>query len=82
MRLEGAKDWNHWFYLHSGDRPRPLKSAVAKRLGLTPAEFSKRLSPDLYRPAVTDEEVRLTAEMWDQPEEYVRSIFPRKAAVA
>lgn len=79
MRLTPAKDWNHWFYLHAEDQPRPLKSQIAEKLGLTPAEFSKRLFPSRYRPAVGDDEVRLTAEMWGQSEEYVRAVFPRKA---
>ncbi len=79
-RQQRATDWHHWFYLHSGDAPRPLKSEIAAKLKLTPAEFSKRLSPKRYNPAVTDEEIALTAEMWNQPEEYVRRMFPRKAA--
>jgi hypothetical protein len=80
MRQLSAKDWNHWFYLHSGDVPRPLKSEVAQKLGLTSAEFSKRLTPSRYKPAVSDSEIAITAEMWGQPENYVRRIFPRKAA--
>jgi len=75
-----AKNWNHWFYLHSNDDPRPLKSDIARRLGLTSAEFSKRLQPSRYNPGVSDEEVAVTAEIWGQPESYVRRIFPRKAA--
>lgn len=80
MRQARAKDWNHWFYLHSSDTPRPLKSEVAERLGLTPAQFSQRLAPRRYQPPVSDAEVSITADMWNQPESYVRKIFPRKIA--
>lgn len=78
MRLHRAKDWHHWFYLHSADEPRPKKIEVAERLGLTSAQFSQRLSPERYRPMVSDEEAALTAEMWNQPESYVRRVFPRR----
>lgn len=77
MRTESVVDWNHWFYLHSSDNPRPLKSEIAEKLSLSPAEFSKRLNPKRYNPPVSDTEVALTAAMWNQSPEYVRSIFPR-----
>jgi hypothetical protein len=79
-RPQRAKNWHHWFYLHSSDSPRPLKSEIAERLGLSSADFSKRLDPARYQPAVSDREIALTAEMWGQSESYVRKIFPRKAA--
>lgn len=82
MGLQRAKDWNHWFYLHSGDSPRPKKSEIAEKLGLTPAEFSKRLYPKRYQPALTDGEVQETAAMWGQTVDYVRGLFPRKAVDA
>lgn len=78
MQHARAENWNHWLYIHSADTPRPLKSHVAERLGISPSEFSKRLAPDRYRPAVSDSEVAMTALMWNQPEEYVRGLFPRR----
>ena len=79
MRLQRATDWHHWFYLHRNDDPRPLKSHVAERLGVSPAEFSKLLDPKRYRPAVTDHVVELTADMWNQSPDYVRKQYPRAA---
>jgi hypothetical protein len=75
-----AKDWADWFHLHRNDRPRPLKGQIARQLGLTPAEFSKRIYADVYQPAVSDNEVQITAEMWNQSPDYVRKLFPRIAA--
>lgn len=80
MQQPKATDWVHWFFLHRNDTPQLQKADVALKLGLTPAQFSQRLKPTRYNPPVSDEEVRLTAEMWNQPESYVRKVFPRKVA--
>lgn len=74
-----ARDWDHWFYLHRDDSPRPRKSDVAQRLKVHPAFFSKLLDPKRYQPLVDDTLVEQIADLWNQPASYVRKLYPRAA---
>jgi hypothetical protein len=74
-----ARDWDHWFYLHRDDVPRPRKSDVALVLEVHPAFFSKLLDPQRYQPLVNDDLVNRIAELWNQEPTYVRKLYPRAA---
>lgn len=74
-----AQDWDHWFYLHRADTPKPRKSQVAQQLGVSPSYFSKLLDPQRYRPLVDEETVQRIAVLWNQSPDYVRKVYPRAA---
>lgn len=77
-----ARDWDHFFYLRRGERPRLKKSEVAVAVFMSSQEFSKALDPGRYNPALTDKQVEKIAELWNQPTTYVRRIYPRRKEIA
>lgn len=73
--MQRANDWEHFFYIHRHDDPRPSKRSVAEGLGIHPSKLSRLITASRDEP-VSDRLVGAIAALWNRSAAFVRVAYP------